>query len=144
MAALTDRPINPGVGMPAALHLNAWGHELYRAFGHHPYLVGSALYGKQWRDIDVRLMLPDDEFDALFPDHYSVDQADPRWALMCAALAEYGRARTGLPIDFQIQHRGLANAEFNGPRSALGIYVRPEREPARDMFVVGSSQRREA
>ena len=69
---------NPGfgVGMPAHLYLEQFGSLVWEAFGHPPYLVGSAIMGKQWRDVDVRLILPDDEWDALFgsaPDGISPD-----------------------------------------------------------------------
>lgn len=111
-----------GVGMPATLHLNAFGREIDEAFGHLPFLVGSAMRGKTWRDVDVRLILPDDEFDALFPDHMKPSRCDGKWALLCAAISELGRIRTGLPIDFQIQRMTEANALYDGPRSALGLH----------------------
>jgi hypothetical protein len=110
-----------GVGMPALLHLDVFGREIEEAFGHLPYLVGSAARGKEWRDVDVRLMLPDDEFDALFPKHTRPDQTDGRWALICAAISELGRVRTGLPIDFQIQRTTEANELYEGVRHALGL-----------------------
>ncbi|SMF86934.1 hypothetical protein [Streptomyces sp. Amel2xC10] len=111
-----------GVGMPAVLHLNNFGREIDQAFGHMPYLVGSAARGKKWRDVDVRLMLPDDEFDVLFPSHTSSTHADAKWALLCAAISELGRQRTGLPIDFQIQRTSNANELYSGVRHALGLY----------------------
>jgi len=118
------RPVaTVGVGMPAALHLDAFAREIKDAFGHIPYLVGTAAQGKQWRDVDVRLMLSDDEFDALFPGHIKPDRMNAMWSLLCAALAELGRQRTGLPIDFQIQRQTEANAKYDGPRVPLGIYV---------------------
>lgn len=112
-----------GVGMPATLHLDAFGREIDAAFGHLPYLVGSAARGKTWRDVDVRLMLPDDEFDALFPDHTSPGRTDGRWSLLCAAISELGKLRTGLPIDFQIQRTSDANALHDGIRHALGMHT---------------------
>jgi hypothetical protein len=111
-----------GVGMPAVLHLNAFGREIDEAFGHLPFLVGSAAVGKQWRDVDVRLMLPDNEFDALFPDHVKPSRCDGKWSLLCAAISELGRLRTGLPIDFQIQRMSDANQLYDGVRQALGLY----------------------
>jgi len=127
---VTDQPkstttptVMVGVGMPAALHLDAFAREINDAFGRIPYLVGTAAQGKQWRDVDVRLILPDDEFDLLFPERRSPDSTSGLWSLMCAALAELGRQRTGLPIDFQIQRRTEANARYSGPRIALGLYV---------------------
>ncbi|MFC4006659.1 hypothetical protein ACFOY2_05465 [Nonomuraea purpurea] len=118
--------MSAGVGMPALLHLNSFGREIGEAFGHTPYLVGSAARGKQWRDVDVRLMLPDDEFDALFPGHAKPDETDGRWALVCAAISELGRVRTGLPIDFQIQRVTQANERYDGVRHALGLSLQWE------------------
>lgn len=116
-----------GVGMPAALRLDAFGRRVFDAFGHHPYQVGSSISGREWRDVDVRLMLPDDEFDALFPDHQRVvHHLDLKWALLCDALSELARVQTGLPVDFQIQRTTEANSEFNGPRSALGLRIEKE------------------
>ena len=41
-----------------------------------------------------------------------------------AAVSEWIGARTGLPIDFQIQRQTDANLEFKGrPRNAVGIWV---------------------
>lgn len=120
---MTGRPV-VGVGMPAALHLEAFGREIDDAFGHLPYLVGSAAVGKQWRDVDVRLILPDDEFDTLFPTHTRPARHDGRWGLLCAAISELARQRTGLPVDFQIQRQSFANDRYPGPRLALGIHDR--------------------
>ncbi|MEU6340239.1 hypothetical protein ABZ883_04720 [Streptomyces sp. NPDC046977] len=120
-AAPEPQPSTAGVGMPATLHLHAFGREINDSFGYMPYLVGSAARGKEWRDVDVRLILPDKEFDALFPGHLKPDHADARWSLLCAAISELGRMRTGLPIDFQIQRTTEANVAYGGPRHALGL-----------------------
>lgn len=113
-----------GVGMPAMLHLEAFGREINDAFGRFPYLVGSAAQGKEWRDVDVRLILPDDEFETMFPMHHKPDHQDGKWGLLCAALSELARMRTRLPVDFQIQKTSWANERYPGPRHALGIYDR--------------------
>lgn len=42
--------------------LEAWGRQLDEAFGELPYLVGSVARAEEWRDVDVRLMLDDDDF----------------------------------------------------------------------------------
>ncbi len=110
-----------GVGMPALIHLDAFGREIEEAFGYLPYLVGSAARGKVWRDVDVRLMLPDEKFDALFPQ--SPGRVNGRWALLCAAISELGRKRTGLPIDFQIQRTSDANERYGGVRHAIGMHA---------------------
>lgn len=114
-----------GVGMPAMLHLEAFGREIKDAFGWLPVLVGTSATSKTWRDVDVRLILPDDEFDALFPTHVKPDRHDGRWGILCAALSELARARTGLPVDFQIQCASWANKRYpDGVRIPIGIYDR--------------------
>jgi hypothetical protein len=55
--------------MPAGIWLNKFGTIVTDAFGHVPYQVGSSLFTKEWRDVDVRLILPDDEFDRRFGQH---------------------------------------------------------------------------
>jgi hypothetical protein len=112
-----------GVGMPALLRLQGFGGRIYDAYGHLPYLVGSAALGRDWRDVDVRLMLPDDEFDVLFPGHGKPDWADLRWALLCDAISELGRQQTGLPVDFQFQRTTEANDQYDGARCALGLRI---------------------
>ncbi len=91
------------------------------AFGTHPYLVGTAGFanigndGRPYRDVDVRLMLDDDEFAAACPTR-------DRWALLCLSIGAYLAARTGLPIDFQIQRVTEANARHGDrPRNPLGL-----------------------
>lgn len=112
------------VGMPAGLHLEEFGSQVWSMFGSPPYLVGSAVTSKTWRDVDVRLILQDDEYEALFPG------SDPRyqhvvlkWTSLCMAYAALGHKMTGLPIDFQIQQATTANSMFKGPRMALGIQL---------------------
>lgn len=51
-----------GVGMPAASRLDQFGRVCHEAFGATAYLVGSALKTTDWRDVDVRVILTDDEF----------------------------------------------------------------------------------
>lgn len=88
-----------------------------KAFGHCPYLVGSAasLERKGYRDVDVRLILFDKEYDKL-------NKAVGQDAIIFLGLSigEYLASRTGLPIDFQIQRATEANAKHDGHRNALG------------------------
>lgn len=111
-----QRPINIGVGMPAGLYLHVWS-----AFGQCPHLVGSALYGKQWRDVDVRLILPDEDYEAIGLGDPKRAHQSPMWVSLCLAYSALGKAMTGLPIDFQIQQMTLANEQYSGARSSLGI-----------------------
>lgn len=112
-----------GVGMPAYLLLQEFGSQVWAAFGTPPYLVGSALDGKQWRDVDIRLILDDDAYTAMgfgdpLPSHAF---RNGKWVALCLAFSALGKQMTGLPIDFQIQQQTYANKAFEGPRSALGV-----------------------
>lgn len=121
---MTDdkKMIEVGVGMPAYLKLEAFGRVIREAFPEGtPYHVGSSLLGKEWRDVDVRLMLPDDVYEREFGPYIQPQYRNKRWNALCCAFSCYGSDMTGLPIDFQIQDHTNANLEYNNPRSALGI-----------------------
>lgn len=79
------------------------------AFGEYPYLVGSVNTRRDYRDVDVRLILPDDH-----PVHAQGDIHGLNFA-----LSEYLRLTTGLPVDFQIQAQTEANG-YAGMRNPLG------------------------
>ena len=121
MAKKKNITILNGVGMPAAMYLDEFGSHLWAVFDTPAYLVGSAFQGKNWRDVDVRMILADDVYarwgfgDPRFPSHSG------RWVALCMAFSELGRKMTGLPIDFQIQQQTLANQKYDGPRNALGM-----------------------
>lgn len=98
-------------------HLDQACDLIGRAFGGHPYLVGSAGTGNDggpYRDVDVRLMLDDEEFAAVCPTR-------ERWELLCLAIGSYLSQRTGLPVDFQIQLTSIANERFLAGRNPLGM-----------------------
>ena len=96
-------------------YLNQACIPITKAFGEHPYLVGTAGVGEHdsYRDVDVRLMLDDAEFAVICPTR-------ERWELLCLVIGTYLCERTGLPVDFQIQRTREANERFNGPRNPLG------------------------
>jgi hypothetical protein len=111
---------NIGVGMPHWIYLNQFGKIVHDAFGNYPYLVGSAAVSKTWRDVDVRLILSDEEFERLVGKIEKIEALNPRWCAFNLAFAELGKRITGLPIDFQIQQRTQANREYpDGPRCPL-------------------------
>lgn len=85
------------------------------------YLVGSALRTKDFRDVDVRYIMDDAAYDRLF----RVEQGwlNPMWSLLCTAISIWLSQQTGLPVDFQIQRQTRANAEHDGKRAALGIFL---------------------
>lgn len=95
--------------------LDDWGANLRRMFPGYggPYLVGSALTTADHRDVDVRLMLDDPEYEALAS---AVLLAD-----LNLTVSLWGQQVTGLPIDFQVQLTEAANADFNGRRHPLGL-----------------------
>lgn len=80
------------------------------------YLVGTAQTGGEYRDVDVRTILEDDEFDRLF----GYPNGRPLWELICQSVAFRLAQQTGLPIDYQIQRMTEANAKFDGPRNPIG------------------------
>ena len=132
------KPIDIGTGMPATTHLEAFGQCLRDAFGAMPYHVGSSIHGKTWRDVDVRVMLDDDRFDALFPGYATWRQRDAWWSLLCSAISELGRQRTGLPIDFQVQRTTDANEKFPGARNPLFVgHAEEAHRPAMEITGLG-------
>ena len=110
-----------GVGMPATEWLDEFGSMVWSAFGEPPYLVGSALTGKkgEWRDVDVRLILDDEEWEKW--GFGNPIRPNDKWRAHIMAFAELGKRMTGLPIDFQIQQATHANKTFDGIRSAIGL-----------------------
>jgi hypothetical protein len=116
-----------GVGGPGYVALHHFGAFIREAYDEVPYLVGSATRGKQWRDVDVRLILPDERFDALFGSQRPFG-LNAHFALLSAAISALGEKYTGLPIDFQFQPMTHANKNYDGFRQPLGIWGTPPRE----------------
>lgn len=120
-----------GVGMPYSLLLQEFGEHVFRAFGHMSYHVGSSLTDKSgWRDVDVRLMLPDEEYARMELGDPERAHENKRWVSLVLAWSAFGKSLTGLPIDFQIQQSTHANATNPGKRSALFTVCNLERPPA--------------
>jgi len=119
------------VPAPAFFNLNMAFVAVDKAFGGHYgcYLVGSSLRKRDYRDVDVRLIMSDDEFERLFPGGANRPDMNPLWALLCSSISLFLQTHTGLPIDFQIQQQTACNAEFsraNGhPRHPLGVFLNP-------------------
>src|SRR5688500_2358188 len=83
--------------------LNQACYWVWQAFGHVPDLVGSAMERQDYRDVDVRLILPDDEYARLFPDDPATWGRMSLWSYLCAAISDQLARASGLPVDFQIQ-----------------------------------------
>jgi len=119
------------VGAPAIFLLELACRQINEAFGNpkscaNCYLVGSAIERADWRDVDVRFIMPDEEFSALFPGVH-LDNAlweyHPRWLLLTSSISKYLQQYTGLPIDFQFQPQTFANKRHDKNRHAIGMKI---------------------
>lgn len=118
--------------MPASLKLDQFGRECFEAFGSTAYLVGSATRTTEWRDVDVRVILPDEDFEAQVGALTRPKCLNVRWNALCLAFSARGREVTGLPIDFQIDQQTDAGERHDGIRHALGItLLLADDDPAR-------------
>jgi hypothetical protein len=64
-------------------------------------------------------MLPDDEYERMGLGDPKYQHHNKRWVSLVLAWSCFGKALTGLPIDFQIQQQAHANEVYDNPRSAL-------------------------
>jgi len=126
------------IGAPEFFHLDLLCRVINDAFGEYGYgtfLVGSSLQRRDFRDVDVRFIMADVEFDRFFPEVAGASAGCwsrcSAWSLVCGAISEWLAKRSGLPIDFQIQRMTEANAEFPGERNALGVFRSAKRDEAR-------------
>jgi hypothetical protein len=108
--------------------------DICEAFGGYGcYLVGSALDRPDWRDIDVRFIMSDEDFAVLFPCAGQHWEHDARWLLLTISISERLSKVSGLPIDFQFQPQTHANERHQGRRHALGIRLRAMPPRAKDL-----------
>ena len=87
------------------------------------YLVGSALERPDYRDVDVRTILDDEDFDELFGGKMFF------WSIFNLGITAYLRDVTGLPIDYQVQRMTEANETYGTgkgtSRNPVGTKARP-------------------
>ena len=82
-----------GVGMPADMLLHEFGSQVWAAFGEPPFHVGSSLTQKSgWRDVDVRLILSDEEYEAWGLGKPNLPRHNGKWVALCLAFSALGRA----------------------------------------------------
>lgn len=116
------------VGMPADLYLEEFGYQIWNAFGATAYHVGSSVFGKEWRDVDVRLLLEDEKYEQMGLGDPEYPHQNAKWVSLVMAYSALGKQMTGLPIDFQIQQQSYANKHYSQNdqhvRSALGVHAR--------------------
>lgn len=111
---------------PPDFHRLNWACvPITQAFGHPPYLVGSALSRPDFRDIDIRLILDDEVVEQMFGVRGKFFEGEPgavRLLLNIALSDLIARAANApAPIDFQIQSMTEANVPQHGMRNPLGI-----------------------
>jgi hypothetical protein len=97
--------------------LEEWCRLVDVVFDHHTtYLVGSVLTKPDFRDVDLRCILPDAVFDRWWKDRLKVRYVN-------RAISIWGQKETGLPIDFQVQRQTEANEQFPGAnrRNPMGF-----------------------
>ena len=91
--------------------------SVLNGFGFGTYHVGSSLSKPDYHDVDLRCIMPDDDYDSRFLG----ETAEQQLKFLNTAVSDWIAARTGLPIDFQFQRASNANAEFTGRRNAVGM-----------------------
>lgn len=105
-----------GLSPPDFHRLNWACRPVCDAYSSPPYLVGSVHTRPDFRDIDLRLILADDEFAAMIP--------NPEIGrLLNIALSDLIARAASLPwpIDFQIQSMTEANAIEGTVRNPMGM-----------------------
>lgn len=107
-----------GLGMPNWLLLNQFGAMVQSAFVYYPFLVGSALITKTPRDIDIRLILPDSNFESLYGK--DLNKHLTGWATTCIVWSAYGTQMVGKPVDFQIVPWSHVQAYKAFPKLMIG------------------------
>lgn len=108
---------------PHFFNLNMACRTLTEAFGYCIYLVGSSTERRDYRDVDVRCILSDEEYARLFPGITGNAGLNAFWSILSSSISLYLSQHSGLPVDFQFQQQTKANAEYNGPRHPLGIFI---------------------
>jgi len=89
------------------------------------YVVGSVLERPDWRDVDIRFMMADDQFRQEFPNAGPIEhnrwEFDPKWLLLTTSISVFLSKASGLPVDFQFQPQSHANSRHHGRRNAIGL-----------------------
>jgi hypothetical protein len=106
--------------------LDHWCSALAASFSECPYLVGSAITREDYRDVDIRIPLPDEVVASLPMQLLDLNMMLSRW----------GQQATGLPIDCQVQPLSEFKS-YTGPAYPRGI-ARPPAKHARRRASVGA------
>ena len=103
--------------------LGLFGRVVREAWQETPYQVGSSLRsGEIPRDIDVRVMISQSEFQQRFPGtNVERRHVCEQWRAQMMVWSEWGRQLTGLNIDFQVEPKEDADMRFpNEERRPIG------------------------
>jgi len=90
--------------------LDHFCHLLEASFGERPYLVGSAITRPDYRDVDVRVPLDDEAYEAIPLEVLDLNML----------LSQWGQRVSGLPIDCQVQRLSEFQAA-TGPVNPRGL-----------------------
>ena len=98
-----------------SLLLRDWARRVRKMFlDKMPYQVGSSLTDRDYRDVDVCVLLTEKQFNAI-KENIDIERLN-----LCVSL--WGQKVTGLPIDFKVQEQESANIEFKDKvRGAIGM-----------------------
>ena len=130
------RPKEIHVGAPACFALELALRHVCEAFDAYSscggcFIVGSVLDRPDFRDVDVRLIMTDEQFAREFPGAGNRWEHDAKWLLLTVAISAWLSKESGLPVDFQFQPQTHANARHTGKRNAVGFRINAP-EPARE------------
>jgi hypothetical protein len=108
------------VGQPGLMLLDSYCRLVTEAFG--PcYLVGECLTRRDYRHVDIRVIMEDDAFCDLFGGTWSTGHNSTRWVLVCSGLTKLLTFVSGVAVDFQIQPETWSTTFFDGqPKVRIG------------------------
>lgn len=116
-----------GLGEPEHMKLAAACQLVADALNETCYMVGSATESREFRDVDVRVIMDDENFDSLFGPSRAFK---PFQVLFSISVSTWLREVTGLPVDFQVQRRSdVSQADWDKERDPLNIATFPELRP---------------
>ena len=98
-----------------------WTHQIARRYNAPVYLVGSAIRRSDPRDIDIRVILSDEAFEARYgsvQDWMAQGESGQwgeirqRWAEECETITEQARRQLGIEIDFRIEPQSEVDRRY--------------------------------
>lgn len=110
------------VGSPGYFLLNQACLAVNAAFDTTCFLVGTAVSYRSWRDVDVRAIVPDEQYERLFAGITGQPRIHPLWSLLCSSTSLWLGQATGLPVDFQVQSQSISTRYAGCPRVPLGLF----------------------